>query len=64
MCGSGQWCPGDLFKPGSTPSQNARFLLFLAAFIKGVDEYQDLLRTFFMISMVSWLWSQAVLASL
>ncbi|MCI8420186.1 MAG: glutamine synthetase type III, partial [Oscillospiraceae bacterium] len=34
----------NLFKPGSTPSQNARFLLFLAAFIKGVDEYQDLLR--------------------
>ena len=31
----------NLFKPGSTPSQNARFLLFLAAFIKGVDEYQD-----------------------
>ena len=27
----------NLFKPGSTPSQNARFLLFLAAFIKGVD---------------------------
>ncbi len=34
----------NLFKPGSTPSQNARFLLFLTAFIKGVDEYQDLLR--------------------
>ena len=34
----------NLFRPGSTPSQNARFLLFLAAFIKGVDEYQDLLR--------------------
>ena len=34
----------NLFKPGSTPSQNARFLLFLAAFIKGIDEYQDLLR--------------------
>ena len=34
----------NLFKPGSTPSQNARFLLFLAAFIKGVDEYQELLR--------------------
>ena len=34
----------NLFKPGSTPSQNARFLLFLAAFIKGVDEYQDFLR--------------------
>ncbi len=35
----------NLFKPGSTPSQNARFLLFLSAFIKGVDEYQDFLRT-------------------
>ena len=34
----------NLFKPGKTPSQNARFLLFLAAFIKGVDEYQDFLR--------------------
>ena len=34
----------NLFKPGSTPSQNARFLLFLAAFVKGVDEYQDFLR--------------------
>ena len=35
----------NLFKPGSTPSQNAQFLLFLAAFIKGVDDYQDFLRT-------------------
>ena len=34
----------NLFKPGSSPSQNAQFLLFLAAFIKGVDEYQDFLR--------------------
>ena len=34
----------NLFKPGSTPSQNAQFLLFLAAFIKGVDDYQDFLR--------------------
>ena len=34
----------NLFKPGSTPRQNAQFLLFLAAFIKGVDEYQDFLR--------------------
>ncbi len=34
----------NLFSPGQTPYQNARFLLFLAAFIKGVDEYQDLLR--------------------
>ena len=34
----------NLLKPGSTPSQNAQFLLFLSAFIKGVDEYQDFLR--------------------
>ncbi len=35
----------NLFSPGKTPSQNAQFLLFLAAFIKGVDEYQELLRS-------------------
>ena len=34
----------NLFKPGDTPRQNARFLLFLAAFVKGIDEYQDFLR--------------------
>jgi glutamine synthetase len=34
----------NLLKPGKTPSQNAQFLLFLAAFLKGVDEYQDILR--------------------
>ena len=34
----------NLLKPGSTPSQNAQFLLFLAAFVKGVDEYQEMLR--------------------
>ncbi len=34
----------NLFSPGKTPSQNARFLVFLAAFIQGVDEYQDYLR--------------------
>ncbi len=34
----------NLFKPGSTPGENAQFLLFLAAFIKGVDEYQETLR--------------------
>ena len=34
----------NLFSPGKTPRQNARFLLFLSAFIKGVDEYQDFLR--------------------
>ena len=35
----------NLFSPGKTPSQNAQFLLFLAAFIQGVDEYQELLRS-------------------
>ena len=34
----------NLFKPGNTPSQNLQFLLFLTAFIEGVDEYQGLLR--------------------
>ena len=34
----------NLFSPGKTPRQNARFLVFLAAFIAGVDEYQDFLR--------------------
>ncbi len=34
----------NLFDPGSTPSENGQFMLFLAAVIKGVDEYQDLLR--------------------
>ncbi len=34
----------NLFSPGKTPNNNARFLLFLAAFIKGVDDYQELLR--------------------
>ena len=34
----------NIFSPGKTPRQNARFLVFLAAFIKGVDEYQDFLR--------------------
>lgn len=34
----------NLFKPGDTPGENARFLLFLAAFLKGVDDYQDFLR--------------------
>ncbi len=34
----------NLFSPGKTPSQNAQFLVFLAAFLKGVDEYQDFLR--------------------
>ena len=34
----------NLFSPGKTPRQNAQFLVFLAAFIQGVDEYQDFLR--------------------
>ena len=34
----------NLFSPGQTPRQNAQFLVFLAAFIKGIDEYQDFLR--------------------
>ena len=34
----------NLLEPGKKPSENKQFLLFLAAVIKGVDEYQDLLR--------------------
>ena len=34
----------NLFSPGKTPHQNAQFLVFLAAFVKGIDEYQDFLR--------------------
>lgn len=34
----------NLFEPGGTPSANMQFLLFLCAVIKGVNEYQDLLR--------------------
>ncbi len=34
----------NLLDPGKNPSENSQFLLFLAAVIKGVDEYQDLLR--------------------
>lgn len=34
----------NLFKPGQTPRQNAQFLVFLAAFVKGIDEYQEFLR--------------------
>ena len=35
----------NLFSPGKTPRQNAQFLVFLAAFIQGVDEYQEFLRS-------------------
>ena len=34
----------NLLEPGDTPRKNARFLTFLCAIIKAVDEYQDLLR--------------------
>ncbi len=34
----------NLLNPGKTPRENAQFLLFLAAVIKAVDEYADLLR--------------------
>ena len=34
----------NLLEPGSTPHENAQFLLFLVAVIKAVDDYQDLLR--------------------
>lgn len=34
----------NLLEPGDSPQENAQFLLFLAAVIKAVDEYQDLLR--------------------
>ncbi|MGN1231593.1 MAG: glutamine synthetase III, partial [Anaerotignum sp.] len=34
----------NLLDPGKTPHENAQFLVFLAAIIKGVDEYPELLR--------------------
>ena len=34
----------NLLEPGESPKENAQFLLFLAAVIKAVDDYQDLLR--------------------
>ena len=34
----------NLLDPGKNPKNNIRFLLFLAAVIKAVDDYQDLLR--------------------
>ena len=34
----------NLLEPGSSPHENAQFLLFLCAVIKAVDEHQDLLR--------------------
>ena len=34
----------NLFKPGKDPYNNTQFLLFLAAVVKAVDQYQDLMR--------------------
>ena len=34
----------NLLRPGKKPEENVQFLLFLAAIVKAVDEYQDLLR--------------------
>ena len=34
----------NLLKPGKTPAHNKQFLLMLAAVVRAVDEYQDLLR--------------------
>ncbi|MGI5899104.1 MAG: glutamine synthetase III [Christensenellales bacterium] len=34
----------NLLEPGSSPQDNAQFMLFLTAVIKAVDDYQDLLR--------------------
>ena len=34
----------NLLNPGKTPAQNAQFMLFLAAVIRSVDKYQELLR--------------------
>jgi glutamine synthetase len=52
MNGSGKhnnWSLGtdtgiNLLKPGKNPSENKQFLVFLAAVVRAVDEYQDLLR--------------------
>ena len=52
MSGSGKhnnWSLGtdlgkNLLKPGKNPAENKQFLLFLAAVIKAVDEYQELFR--------------------
>ena len=52
MSGSGKhnnWSLGtdlgkNLLKPGKNPAENKEFLLFLAAVVKAVDEYQELFR--------------------
>ena len=47
--GGGAWSMSttheNLLDPGDTPMENLQFLVFLAAVIKAVDEYADLLRT-------------------
>lgn len=34
----------NLLEPGKSPHENAQFLLFLSAMIKGIDEYQEMMR--------------------
>ncbi len=34
----------NLLEPGRSPHENAQFLLFLCAMIKGIDEYQEMMR--------------------
>ena len=34
----------NLLEPGKSPYENAQFLLFLTAMIKGIDEYQEMMR--------------------
>jgi len=34
----------NLLKPGKNPAENKQFMLFLAAVVRAVDDYQDLLR--------------------
>ena len=34
----------NLLEPGKTPAENVKFLLTLAAILKAVDDYQDLMR--------------------
>jgi glutamine synthetase len=44
ICAVSQNNSVNLLEPGNTPRDNAKFLLFLSAVIKAVDEYHDLLR--------------------
>lgn len=34
----------NLFEPGDKPAENIRFLVFVCAFIKAVDQHAELLR--------------------